>query len=79
MNNSRHRAYEFGEFRFDAHARQLLKPGQIISLTCKVFAVLRVLVERTFSFGLAVDGNPLAIGLGAAKNETVKITSGKKT
>jgi|GEM_PF-274562 len=47
MNNSKHRYYEFGEFRLDAYERQLLKHGQPVPLTFKAFEVLLVLVESS--------------------------------
>src|SRR5262249_28504107 len=37
--------YEFGNFRLDAVSRRLLRDGQIVSLTPKVFDLLLVLVE----------------------------------
>src|SRR5262245_34767939 len=38
--------YEFGNFRLDAVSRRLLRDGQIVTLTPKVFDLLLVLVER---------------------------------
>ena len=38
--------YEFGPFRVDARERQLLRDGEVVSLTPKVFDILMVLVEN---------------------------------
>jgi DNA-binding winged helix-turn-helix (wHTH) protein/pimeloyl-ACP methyl ester carboxylesterase len=38
--------YEFGNFRLDVRERRLLRDGQPIALTAKVFETLRVLLER---------------------------------
>src|SRR5258708_2508240 len=46
MNNRKHRYYEFGEFRLDAYERLLLRNGETIPLTFKVFDVLLVLLEH---------------------------------
>jgi Tol biopolymer transport system component/DNA-binding winged helix-turn-helix (wHTH) protein len=45
MSDTKYRYYEFGEFRLDAYERQLLKDGEVVPLTFKVFEVLLVLVE----------------------------------
>ena len=39
--------YEFGEFRLDAAERRLLKDGEPVQLTLKVFETLLVLVQRS--------------------------------
>ena len=39
--------YEFGDFRLDVRERRLLRDGQPIPLTTKVFETLRVLLERS--------------------------------
>lgn len=39
--------YEFGPFRVDADERQLLRAGQVVPLTPKVFDVLLVLVQHS--------------------------------
>lgn len=38
--------YEFGDFRLDVRERQLLRNGQPVPLTLKVFETLKVLLER---------------------------------
>lgn len=38
--------YEFGPFRVDTRERQLLRDGEVVSLTPKVFDILMVLVEN---------------------------------
>ena len=38
--------YEFGPFRVDARERQLLRDGEVVSITPKVFDILLVLVEN---------------------------------
>jgi DNA-binding winged helix-turn-helix (wHTH) protein/pimeloyl-ACP methyl ester carboxylesterase len=38
--------YEFGDFRLDVRERRLLRNGQQVPLTTKVFETLRVLLER---------------------------------
>lgn len=47
MGNHQSRFYEFGEFRLDAHKRVLLKNGELIHLTSKVFEVLLVLIQNS--------------------------------
>lgn len=48
--------YEFGSFRLDSAQHILLRDGQIVSLTPKVFETLRVLVENS---GQVVDKDEL--------------------
>ena len=45
MSEQPARCYEFGEFRLDAGRRLLLRGGQPVPLTAKVFDTLLVLVE----------------------------------
>src|SRR5687767_8748561 len=47
MSKHQNRFYEFGEFRLDAHKRVLLKKGEPVHLTHKVFEVLLVLIENS--------------------------------
>jgi Tol biopolymer transport system component/DNA-binding winged helix-turn-helix (wHTH) protein len=47
MNHHQSRFYEFGEFRLDAHKRLLLKNGELVHLTHKVFEVLLVLIQNS--------------------------------
>jgi eukaryotic-like serine/threonine-protein kinase len=47
MKTQKYRYYEFGEFRLDTYERLLLKNGQPVPLTFKVFDVLLVLVENS--------------------------------
>lgn len=56
MGASDKRFYEFGPFRLDAAEYVLLRNGQIIALTPKVFETLLVLVENS---GHVVDKNKL--------------------
>jgi Tol biopolymer transport system component/DNA-binding winged helix-turn-helix (wHTH) protein len=56
MGASDKRFYEFGSFRLDAAEYVLLREGQIIHLTPKVFETLLVLVENS---GHVVDKNEL--------------------
>lgn len=56
MGASDKRIYEFGSFRLDAAEYVLLRHGQIIPLTPKVFETLLVLVENS---GHVVDKNEL--------------------
>jgi len=56
MGASDKRIYEFGSFRLDAAEYVLLRDGQIIPLTPKVFETLLVLVENS---GHVVDKNEL--------------------
>lgn len=46
MNPPIHRAYEFGPFRVDAEERLLLRDGQVIPVTAKVFDILLLLVQH---------------------------------
>jgi DNA-binding winged helix-turn-helix (wHTH) protein len=46
MGNHQNRFYEFGEFRLDAHKRVLLKKGELVHLTHRVFEVLLVLIQN---------------------------------
>jgi DNA-binding winged helix-turn-helix (wHTH) protein/TolB-like protein/Flp pilus assembly protein TadD len=46
MNQPPERIYEFGPFRVDALKRRLLREGEVVCLTSKVFDTLLVLVER---------------------------------
>jgi len=39
--------YDFGDFRLDVRERQLLRNGQPVALTVKVFETLKVLLERS--------------------------------
>jgi hypothetical protein len=39
--------YEFGPFRMDVRERRLLRDGEPVPLTTKVFETLRVLLERS--------------------------------
>src|SRR5712692_10042960 len=39
-------SYEFGPFRVDARERRLLRDGEVVPLTPKVFDVLLVLVQN---------------------------------
>jgi DNA-binding winged helix-turn-helix (wHTH) protein len=56
MGASDKRFYEFGSFRLDAAEFVLLRDGQIVPLTPKVFETLLVLVENS---GHVVDKNEL--------------------
>ncbi len=47
MSQQKARYYEFGEFRLDARKRVLLRNGEIVHLTLKIFQLLLVLVERS--------------------------------
>jgi DNA-binding winged helix-turn-helix (wHTH) protein/Tol biopolymer transport system component len=47
MNHHQSRFYEFGEFRLDARKRLLLKNGELVHLTHKVFEVLLVLIQNS--------------------------------
>src|SRR5215813_8596208 len=40
-------SYEFGPFRVDADDRQLLRAGEVVPLTPKVFDILLVLVQNS--------------------------------
>src|SRR5688572_30744607 len=40
-------SYEFGPFRLDAHERLLLRDGEVVALTPKVFDMLLVLVQHS--------------------------------
>jgi TolB-like protein/DNA-binding winged helix-turn-helix (wHTH) protein/Flp pilus assembly protein TadD len=46
MSQQNGHLYEFGEFRLDTVSRRLLRDGQIVKLTPKVFDLLVVLVEN---------------------------------
>ena len=46
MNRNARPSYEFGPFRLDPSEHLLLKHGQPVVLTPKVFQVLRVLVQN---------------------------------
>lgn len=46
MSHQTPRTYEFGAFRLDTGGHQLLRHGQGVPLTPKLFALLRVLVEH---------------------------------
>jgi DNA-binding winged helix-turn-helix (wHTH) protein len=48
MGKAQHsiRFYDFGPFRIDVASRQLLRSGQLISLTPKAFELLSVLVQN---------------------------------
>src|SRR6266487_7145554 len=39
-------SYEFGPFRVDARERRLLRDGEVVPLTPKVFGILLVLVQN---------------------------------
>src|SRR5437667_2404132 len=41
------RSYEFGPFRVDARERRLLRDGEVVPLTQKVFDILLVLVQNS--------------------------------
>lgn len=56
MSASDKRSYEFGSFRLDAAEYVLLRNGQVVPLTPKVFETLRVLVQNS---GHIVDKNEL--------------------
>lgn len=56
MRASDKRSYEFGSFRLDAAEYALLRDGQVIPLTPKVFETLLLLVENS---GHVVDKNEL--------------------
>jgi DNA-binding winged helix-turn-helix (wHTH) protein len=56
MNSSEKRVYEFGSFRLDPAEYVLLRDGQIVPLTPKVFETLLVLVENS---GHVVDKNEI--------------------
>jgi len=56
MSSSEKRSYEFGSFRLDAAEYVLLRDGQVVPLTPKVFETLLVLVQNS---GHVVDKNEL--------------------
>lgn len=47
MNEQKTRYYQFGEFRLDARNRVLMRNGEIVHLTLKIFQLLLALVERS--------------------------------
>src|SRR5512138_3540616 len=56
MGGSDKRSYEFASFRIEASEHVLLRDGQIVPLSPKVFETLLVLVENS---GHVVDKNEL--------------------
>src|SRR5262249_10299763 len=56
MNGQVKHLYEFGPFQLDATERQLLREGEIVALTPKVFDLLLVLVQNS---GHTVEKNEL--------------------
>ena len=47
MTRTARQYYEFGDFRIDVEERLLLRDGQLVPLTPKVFDTLLVLVENS--------------------------------